>query len=84
MREMQQQLQREIAQPVGSRSEADPVRRRLTAIDTLSRESATDAQLRTQLIAARALLAGIENSPFWRLRRLVLSTLRPFGVRREV
>jgi glycosyltransferase involved in cell wall biosynthesis len=84
MRAMQKQFQGEITEAISSLSEADPVRRRLTAIDRLSRESGTDAQLRTQLIAARELLAGIENSPFWRLRRLILSTLRPFGVRREV
>ena len=84
MREMQSQFQRELNQAANGRSAAGPVRERLTAIDAMTRESGSDMQLRTQLLAARELLAGIENSPFWRLRRLVLMTLRPFGVRREV
>ena len=84
MREMQRQFQLELTQAAKGGSAADPVRRRLTTIDAVSREPGTDVQLRTQLLAARELLAGIENSPFWRLRRLVLMTLRPFGVRREV
>lgn len=41
-----------------------------------------DLQLRHQLMVAREQLAGIENSPFWRLRRIVLAGLRPFGIRR--
>jgi len=84
MREMQQQFQRELIQAVSSRPAADAVREPLTAIDLASREPGVDVQLRTQLMAARDLLAGIENSPFWRLRRLVLLALRPFGIRREV
>jgi glycosyltransferase involved in cell wall biosynthesis len=84
MRAMQRQLQMELAQAVESRPAADPVRRRLMAIDAISEESGSDTQLRAQLIAARDLLAGIENSPFWRLRRLVLQTLRLFGLRHEV
>jgi hypothetical protein len=84
MRAMQRQLQMELAQAVESRPAADPVRKRLMAIDVISHESGSNVQLRAQLMAARDLLAGIENSPFWRLRRLVLHTLRPFGLRREV
>jgi hypothetical protein len=84
IRAMQRQLQTELAQPVERRPAADPVRRRLMAIDAISHESGSDVQLRAQLMAARDLLAGIENSPFWRLRRLVLQTLRPFGLRHEV
>jgi hypothetical protein len=60
------------------------VRKRLTAIDAIGHEAGRDVPLRVQLMAARDLLAGIQNSPFWRLRRLVLQTLRPFGVRRKV
>ena len=81
---MQQQVQRELIQAVSSRPAADAVREPLTAIDLASREPGVDVQLRTQLMAARDLLAGIENSPFWRLRRLILLALRPFGIRREV
>jgi hypothetical protein len=84
MRAMQRQLQTELAQPVERRPAADPVRRRLMAIDAISHESGSDVQLRAQLMAARDLLAGIENSPFWRLRRLVQQTLRPFRLRHEV
>ena len=84
MRAMQRQLQLELTQAFESRLGADPVRKRLTAIDAIGHEAGLDLPLRVQLMAARDLLAGIQNSPFWRLRRLVLQTLRPFGIRREV
>ena len=84
MRAMQRQLQLELAQAVERHPAGDPVRRQLTAIDAIGHEFGSDVPLRTQLMAARDLLAGIQNSPFWRLRRLVLQTLRPFGIRREV
>ena len=84
MRAMQRQLQLELAQAVERHPAGDPVRRQLTAIDAIGQEFGSDVPLRTQLMAARDLLAAIQNSPFWRLRRLVLQTLRPFGIRREV
>jgi glycosyltransferase involved in cell wall biosynthesis len=84
MRAMQRQLQLELTPAVESRLAADPVRKRLTAIDAIGHEAGRDVPLRVQLMAARDLLAGIQNSPFWRLRRLVLQTLRPFGVRRKL
>src|SRR4029077_14180297 len=59
MRAMQWQLQMELAQGVESRPAADPIRKRLMAIDAISEESGSDTQLRAQLIAARDLLAGI-------------------------
>src|SRR5262249_52446079 len=84
MRAMQRQLQLELAHAVESHPAGDPVRERLTAIDAMGDEAGLDLPLHAQLMAARDLLAGIQNSPFWRLRRLVLQTLRPFGIRRQV
>jgi hypothetical protein len=61
----------------------DPVRSQLMAIDSMNRGVVTDANLRTQLMAARDVLAGIQNSPFWKLRRRVLGALRLVGIRRD-
>ena len=52
-----------LIKAVESRLAADPVRKRLTAIDAIGHEAGRDVPLRVQLMAARDLLAGIQNSP---------------------
>jgi glycosyltransferase involved in cell wall biosynthesis len=84
VRELQRRLQEAKVERAHDKTVLDdPVQSRLMAIDAMNRGTVTEANLRTQLMAARDVLAGIQNSPFWKLRRQVLGALRLVGIRRD-